>query len=264
MPVYDRAQLEPALRPWRLHLVSRCASTSDLAARLRKQRKLYAPAVVVTPHQHRGRGRGSNVWRSDAGTLTATFVLPVDGAHPPHHLPILAGLALRDAVVTLFARFGVPREHTAWLKWPNDLMLEGEDGTMRKLAGMLCERVDNADLIGIGLNVATDLTALPPDVQGRATSLELAGLKVSLSTVLLEIARQLLKATEIREPFAAVLRRYDTHHLLVGKRVEVRTPTDAGETTLAGTCTGLDAQGRLLLSTPAGTERVVSGVVVRW
>ena len=34
------------------------------------------------------------------------------------------------------------------LKWPNDVLYRG-----RKLAGLLCERVDGVNLVGVGINV---------------------------------------------------------------------------------------------------------------
>ena len=56
------------------------------------------------------------------------------------------------------------------IRWPNDLEAAG-----RKLGGILPERVETAAghriLIGIGLNVWTNLTHAPHDVSAMATSL---------------------------------------------------------------------------------------------
>lgn len=256
-PSYRIAELTAALKPWRVVLVPTCSSTNDLASRMRREGRLYAPAVVVTPRQTAGRGRGGNKWKSDPGTLTATFVLPPDEASPPHHLPIVAGLAVRDAVASMLAGVsGGGAVGDVQIKWPNDVLVGG-----KKVAGLLCERVEGVDLVGVGLNVTTDIGALPADVRGRATSVELSGRRLTVSEALLAVAAQIRRATEPRAPFSAVLRRYDACHVLVGRRMEIRTSdTDV----LRGTCQGLDAQGRLLLQTAAGTERVVSGVVLSW
>src|SRR6201999_4473584 len=111
--VYDIAGIRERIAPWKLHFVASCRSTNDLAARMRREGRLFAPAVVVTPRQTAGRGRGANKWSSDPGTLTATFALPVDETHPPHHLPLLAGLAVRDAAAVLLGSGSAIR-----LKWP--------------------------------------------------------------------------------------------------------------------------------------------------
>ncbi len=60
----------------------------------------------------------------------------------PHQLPLLAGLAVRNAAAELSGDDGID------LKWPNDLLYGG-----KKLGGLLCERIHKADLIGLGLNV---------------------------------------------------------------------------------------------------------------
>lgn len=254
MPIYDLSGLREGLGVgWRLHFLSRCGSTNDVAGRMRREGRLYAPAIVVTPRQERGRGRGEKVWKSDSGTMTATFALPVDEGHPPHHLPLIAGVAVREACVVLL---GETVAESVQLKWPNDVMIGG-----KKVAGLLCERVEGVDLVGVGLNVTTKIGRLPEAVRGRATSLELAGRKPTMTEVLLAVAAQLRKATEVREPFTAVLRRYDAHHLLPGKRVTIRPPHAEA---VVGRCEGLDAQGRLLVRTARGVERVVSGMVEAW
>lgn len=251
---FKPTELTKQLAPFRLRYVATTRSTNDLAARMRREGKLFAPAVVLTSSQTRGRGRGPNRWCSDPGTLTVTFALPVDEAHPPHHLPLLAGLAVRDACQSLLGPTPAVE-----LKWPNDLLIEG-----KKLAGLLCERVENVDLVGIGINVSTRLTRFPKDVQSRATTLELAAKSTRSLTptdALLAVAHYLKLATTDREPFQAVLRRYDTHHHLVGKRVTIRTSPDE---TYRGICKGLDAQGRLLLKGTDKTERFISGSVEEW
>ena len=139
---YSLKALRTALRPFRLYWFPRLLSSNSHAMVLRKRKSLYAPAVILTGHQVRGRGRGSNSWWSGAGSLTATFVLPIEPHLQAHQIPLIAGLAVRNAVAELSGA------HDIGLKWPNDL-LHGD----RKLAGLLCERIDHVDLIGVGLNV---------------------------------------------------------------------------------------------------------------
>src|SRR5687767_10347096 len=101
--------------------------------------------MVLTGHQLAGRGRGSNTRWSGGECITVTFVFPIDENVSPHQLPLIAGLAVRNAAAELTGEDGIQ------LKWPNDLLFRD-----RKLAGLLCERVHKADLIGLGLNVNLD------------------------------------------------------------------------------------------------------------
>src|SRR5690242_17435914 len=178
---FDLARLRTGLKPFRLHWYPRLRSTNDYAAFLRKKGKLFAPAVVLTGHQIAGRGRGSNTWWSSSGSLTVTFVLPIDDQLAPHHLPLLAGLAVRNAVAEMTSDNGIA------LKWPNDLLYSG-----RKLGGLLCERVLKADLVGLGLNINLDPRQAPASLRQMLTSLQqIAGRRFDMTDVLIEISRHL-------------------------------------------------------------------------
>ena len=225
------------LRPFRLHWCPRVGSTSTHAAALRRRGELFAPAAVVAGHQLAGRGRGSNTWWSGRGSLTVTFALPADESLAAHHVPLLAGVAVRAAAVELTGSDAVQ------LKWPNDLLHGG-----RKVAGLLCERVAGVDLVGVGLNVCCDWREAPEPLRQRVTGLsDVAGRPVDLTDAAVAVGRHLYAALAHRDDgtFAAALRAYDRHHALLGRRVTVTGPP--GEPPVSGVCQGLDDAGRLLL-----------------
>src|SRR5579864_3454658 len=159
---FDLARLRERLKPFRLHWFPRLRSTNDHAAMLREKGKLFAPAIVLTGHQTAGRGRGSNTWWSAEGSLTVTVVLAADDRIEPHQLPLVAGLAVRNAAAELTGNDRIQ------LKWPNDVLFEG-----KKLAGLLCERVVKADLVGVGVNVNVPLHTAPRAIRNQITSLAL-------------------------------------------------------------------------------------------
>jgi BirA family biotin operon repressor/biotin-[acetyl-CoA-carboxylase] ligase len=251
MPSFHLEQLRKSIKPFRLHFFTRLRSTNDHAARLRKQHKLFAPAIVLTPHQIAGRGRGSNTWWSGDGSLTVTFVLPVQDHRLPHQIPLIAGLSVRNAIA---AHSGID---DIQLKWPNDLLHHG-----KKLAGLLCERLDHVDLIGLGLNINVHLKRVPKSLRERVTSLsEISNLHLDPTALLIDIARLLHQNLSRRDepPFGTMLREYDRHHALVGKKVSIVGAP--GEALIRGTCTGLDSMGRLLVRTKSGTSRIIAGQV---
>jgi BirA family biotin operon repressor/biotin-[acetyl-CoA-carboxylase] ligase len=238
------------LRPFRLHWFPTLRSTNDHAAVMRRRGGLYAPAVVLTGRQTAGRGRGAHAWWSGAGCLTVTFVLPVDDQLRPHQIPLISGLAVRNAAAELSGSEKVQ------LKWPNDLLFDG-----RKLGGLLCERTDKVDLVGFGLNVNLDPRTAPPDLRKRVASLaEMKGEPLDMTTALATVAAHLHRmwSRGAGHPFGAVLQEYDTHHALVGRRVSV---VDGGSGTISGRCEGLDGMGRLLLRSRSKLQHVVAGHV---
>lgn len=248
---FDLNELRRALKPFRLHWFSRLRSTNDHAAALRKQGKLFAPAVVLTSKQIAGRGRGTNTWWSSEGCLTVTFVLAADEHVEPHQLPLVAGLAVRNAAAEL------TRNNSIQLKWPNDVLFEG-----KKLAGLLCERVMKADLVGIGLNVNVNPTRAPKVLSSSIASLSsIRGQLFEMTHILITLAshlRQTLARAGGRS-FATVLREYDQHHALLGRHVCVTHSPN--EPPLCGRCEGLDSIGRLLLRSRGKLHHVISGQV---
>ncbi len=247
---FDLAHLKKELRPFRLHFFPRLKSTNDHAAVLRKRGDLFAPSIVLTPNQTAGRGRGRNTWWSAKGALTVTFAMPIDEELEAFQVPLIAGLAVRNALAELSA------DHSIELKWPNDVVHDG-----RKLAGLLCERIQRVDLIGVGVNVNIDPADAPADIRKRMTSLLLiAGKEFDLGDVLITISRQLLRLWDRRRenPFAALLSEYDRYHWLTGRKVSILD----GDQTISGQCEGLDSSGRLLVrGNGKKLHRIIAGQV---
>ena len=248
---YDVTRLRPAIKPFRLYWFSVVRSTSDHAAELRAAGRLYAPAVVLAGSQRAGRGRGANTWWSRPGCITATFVFPIDEQVHPHQIPLLAGLGVRNAVAELTGK-----KDEIQLKWPNDVLYKG-----LKLAGLLCERKEKADLVGIGLNVNVDPQYIPDDLADRITAMSIFTDELyDLVDVLTAVAKHVraLVTHQAERPFGSVLREYDSHHALLGKRVSV----DVGNGQhLTGKCEGLDREGRLIVRGRGKPEHVVAGHV---
>lgn len=116
-------------------------STSDLAAEAARQ---GAPEGVAFRGdiQQQGRGRHGRNWVSPEGNLYLSVLLrPARPMAEWPSLSLVASVALADAI----SRLRGPGR--ASLKWPNDILLDG-----RKCAGLLLEIVDDAVILGCGVN----------------------------------------------------------------------------------------------------------------
>jgi BirA family biotin operon repressor/biotin-[acetyl-CoA-carboxylase] ligase len=247
---FNLLRLRAGLKPFRLHWFPLLRSTNDHAARLRRAGRLYAPAVVLTACQIAGRGRGANTWWSNPGVLTVTFALAVHQRLPAQELPLIAGMALRTASAEITG------DNDILLKWPNDLVHND-----LKLAGLLCERVSNVDLVGIGLNVNLDPADAPPPLRNRITSLLcIAGKSLDMTDALIRIAQQLHRNVRRRMemPFSAFAAEYSRHDALAGEIVSV---AGADEPAISGRCEGVDSAGRLLVRQRAKLHALVAGTV---
>lgn len=221
---------------------------------MRRRKQLFAPAVVLTGHQTAGRGRGTNTWWSGDQTLTVTFALPVEEHLAAHQVPLIAGMAVRDACARITGG-----ADDVLLKWPNDILWRG-----RKLAGLLCERIDKVDLIGLGLNVTLNPSQVPRNLRPRIASLsEIApGLVTGKSHVLVQVAANLsrLMARRAAHPIQGLLREYDAHHALLGRRISVAVSPE--NPPISGRCEGIDEIGRLLVRQRKTLHRIIAGQVV--
>ncbi len=205
--------------------------------------------VLVAEEQTAGRGRLGRSWASGPGASLTFSVLLRPAAVPPARrgwLPLLAGVAVASAVRSA----GV----TASLKWPNDVLV-GD----RKLAGILAEQSPDgaAVVIGIGLNVASVPGAIPAAPGGLPpTSLAAEGASVSREELLLAVLSEFERwYVPFRDDPAAggLPDAYRELCATLGQTVRVELP--AGRE-LAGEATGIDAEGRLLITDKSGNPPV--------
>jgi BirA family biotin operon repressor/biotin-[acetyl-CoA-carboxylase] ligase len=207
----------------RLHL-REIGSTN---ARARELAAAGAPhgTIVTADLQTAGRGRQGRGWTTPAGQALAVSLVTRD---PDPLLSLRAGLAVADLAGP-----------DARVKWPNDVLLDG-----RKVAGVLVEGRPQAGwaVVGMGVNAALDLAALPDDLRDRAGTL---GLR---PPDLPQALAQLLEALEARliEPPAATLAALRERDALAGRPVR----WEGG----SGTAAGIAADGALLVRLDDGRE----------
>lgn len=235
------AELQAKTSLREVHVFARLGSTNARAAALLESRDLKLPAVIVASHQTAGKGQHDRQWFADAGSLAVTFVLP-RRAHAPLQIPLRAGLAVRHVLAGLVEPY-----HRVLVKWPNDVLIEG-----RKVAGLLCQQIHHAALIGIGINVRTRFDAAPPPV--RASAIALRDLitspppRTNLIISLWQALDEALVDPLWREQF-------NRHHLFNDHPITI----DVNSTSLTGVCRGVDDDGRLLVETDMGQKALVTG-----
>ena len=198
---------------------------------------LTGPEASSWPHlsalralrQTAGRGRSGHSWITpDDGALLVSVVLrPLVPAERLAWLPLLAGLAVRDAL----APFVEELEWRLGTKWPNDVVAEPKDSStvdvipgwsgFRKIAGVLSELItqdpseapvarrsaseevpasrDQAPVVvlGIGVNIAQEADDLPVAWAGSLRTLGAFDADADAAEAILEvIGHQLVRRLE--------------------------------------------------------------------
>jgi BirA family biotin operon repressor/biotin-[acetyl-CoA-carboxylase] ligase len=246
---------------WRaIEVVPRTGSTNaDLAERARAGEP--PGLVLATDDQVAGRGRLTREWTIPPRSSIAVSVLLAPAAPVARWgwLPLLAGVA----VVRALTRVG---GLAAVLKWPNDVLVPVVGGELEayKVCGILAEAVPTPDggrvvVLGAGVNVTQSSEELPVP---QATSLLLAGAATTdRDTLLRAYLRELAAAFRTwdaadGDPRASGLgAAYREVCSTIGRPVEVQLP---GRPPLAGTCDGVDDDGRLVLREAGGTEHALA------
>lgn len=220
---------------------------------LEAQRRATLWSPVLAEHQHAGRGRLGRSWQDSPGAGLALSVL-VPWLTPAGWLPLAAGLAVHGAL----AGEGVD----ASLKWPNDVLLPGDEE--RKVCGVLCQALPSSSppagvVVGIGINVVHGRGDLPVPT---ATSLRLVGADVDrtdLAAAVLLGLRDLYADLEGGPQRAESVRgAYRAACSTIGRMVTVHRP-DGG--TQEVRVTGIDDEGRLLITGAHGSDSVTAGDV---
>jgi BirA family biotin operon repressor/biotin-[acetyl-CoA-carboxylase] ligase len=264
----------PQAHDWPMEIVEETGSTNaDLMARVkslpRKSNALPRPIVRVAYLQTAGRGRRGRTWYAEPGNALLFSVACV----LPRPLEELGGLSLAVGVALVDGLRSLPVAGPGQiaLKWPNDVLLEGD-----KLAGILIETAwsteyASAVVIGIGTNVkgadelAAKVGALNADVPPQARGATPTALSRALPTAnLTDTLAAELNALETvlkrfgAEGFAPFQARWSACHAYAGREVVL---LEQGVEQARGVAAGVDERGQLLLDTPAGRQVIATGDV---
>jgi BirA family biotin operon repressor/biotin-[acetyl-CoA-carboxylase] ligase len=211
----------------RLHL-RRASSTNDRARVLAAAGAPHG-TLVTAGEQSAGRGRQGRTWSAPAGQALLMSVVLRD---PPRLLPLLAAVAVAEEAGS-----------GALVKWPNDVLIAG-----RKVAGILAEGrpQEGWAVLGIGLNVAVDPHALPPELHQSAGTLGRDETEVgpTLQRLLATLDRWLAA------PSSEMLDALRARDALHGQEISW-----AGG---RGTAGGIDGEGRLVVLGDGGTQTALN------
>lgn len=216
-------------------------------------------AVIATLDQTAGRGRLDRSWSAPAGqTLAASVLVRADLADVDRGwLPLVAGAAMRDAVVAV-----LPEGVGVSVKWPNDVLVRGVDGVERKICGILAQvAADGSVVVGAGVNLTIPVEALPTPAStsvavesgpGQPAGLLADTVLSRFWTGLVGGVASLQAGGDAADATRAAVRAACG---TIGRDVRVELPDG---TFLEGTATGIDDEGRVTIRPQQGDERAVS------
>lgn len=230
--------------PERLHFEAIGAS-NDVVLRLAEQG--VAEGTTVTADTLTDARAGADDWHAPRGGLWMSVLwqpsLPAEAAP---RLTLAAAWGLREG---LRRATGV----AAGLKWPNDLIVEGEKLGAVRLEGRVEDGHVETVAVGVGVNVDNPTAELPGDLPDASTSIhEITGRESDLEALGEAVAGGLRDARGLVDDPDELVRAFASCWTQKGAEVEV----DAGHRMLSGRARGLTENGGLELEAGDVTRAV--------
>jgi BirA family transcriptional regulator, biotin operon repressor / biotin---[acetyl-CoA-carboxylase] ligase len=225
-------------RRWLVASVTDSTGSTNADAAAAARAGVATGSVFVSGHQSAGRGRFTRRWEAPAGAALAVSVVvrPTIALERWGWIPLLAGMAAAEGI-------RLASGLDARVKWPNDVLIGG-----LKVCGILAERVEDAAIIGMGVNLTLTRDQLPVPT---ATSLLLAGSDASALAVTTGLLARLDAWLTRWEAGVDLRRDYERACDTVGRSVRViSSPKESVE----GRALGVGVDGQLLVEVD-GAER---------
>ena len=216
-------------------------STNSYLKRIIKENELLSGMSVMAKAQTSGRGRLGRSWLSSEGDTLCMSI----GVKSPYFegFTLLAALAVYDALLPFC--YGKNLK----IKWPNDIICEG-----KKLCGILCERVGEYTVIGIGININDKSFAT--EIACKATSIYLlSGEKHDVK----EVFRAVNKAFE--NTFTKFGFSFSDEAKRMYENLCANTGKEVSTENISGVAVGIGSDGSLLLKKDNEIISVSSGEV---
>jgi BirA family transcriptional regulator, biotin operon repressor / biotin---[acetyl-CoA-carboxylase] ligase len=227
---------------WTLIARGSVGSTNDDAATL-AEAGARDGTFVWAREQTGGRGRRGRRWASPIGNLYCSTILrPECSAQRVAELGFVAALAVADLVCD---------GRAVRVKWPNDVLIDGG-----KVAGILPESSigQGGDVEHVVLGIGVNVSFAPELPEMRYRGAILGG---TVEAAVERLTAGLAHWLDVwrRDGFGTVRAAWLERAGPLGAEVDVKL----GEELVRGAFAGMDRDGALLLETPTGPRRIVSG-----
>ncbi len=186
------------------------SSTNDY---LRRKLDIEEYDVIIAGKQTNGRGKRGSIWISNEGAALFSFAIE-------YREEILSRITIFSSYIVYkilekFLEEGNMEKLT--FKWPNDIYYED-----RKICGILCEKVRNHIIIGIGININNSDFGIFRD---KAVSLfEITGIKEDVDSIIKETV--VLFEEKIRtfnKEWEKIINLMNNKNYLNGKIIKIKT-----------------------------------------
>ncbi len=207
----------------KIYSFKKITSTQDFAKKLIKSGLVNSDRVLVTSEiQTKGRGRFNRKWISPLGGVYFSLIMKKNDT-----------LLSFKICLAICKTIEYTHNIKVQIRWPNDLILNG-----KKIGGMLIEKIEDFSIIGVGINLNTDIELLPPHSTSLFFETSIYFEKEKFLNKLLEFINEYLNYDSKK-----LIREYKSYSQVLGKFVKIRSLNK----TLEGQVIDFDSEGALIL-----------------
>ena len=215
--------------------------------------------TVISTRQTAGKGRmGRSFTSPDGGVFTSILLKP---NMPLENLSFLTILAAVAACITIENCTDLKPQ----IKWVNDVLFD-----KKKLCGILTEasiegETGNIDyvVVGIGINVRTDISKMPKELQNIAGSIsdfcENPPRRAEIAATLLNVFEECYNILCSEDGEDKILKLYDDRLCCKNETVEVYTASEHYN----AICKGVNSAGNLIVQKEDGTLTILQAGEIR-
>ena len=215
--------------------------------------------TVISTRQTAGKGRmGRSFTSPDGGVYTSILLKP---NMPLENLSFLTILAAVAACITIENCTDLKPQ----IKWVKDILLD-----KKKLCGILTEasiegETGNIDyvVVGIGINVRTDISKMPTELQSIAGSIsdfcENPPRRAEIAATLLNVFEECYNILCSEDGKAKILKLYDDRLCCKNETVEVYTASEHYN----AICKGVNSVGNLIVQKEDGSSVILQAGEIR-
>jgi len=241
-----------------IDIVSRFVAFEEISSTNFKAKELALKneehgTIVISQVQKKGRGRFERTWESPEGGLYFSIILkPKIETLKATLLPLIGALSVCNTISSIADLY-------VKIKWPNDVLING-----KKVCGILLESESEKNnlkyvILGIGINLNTDMSILSPDIKLISTSISNEiGIKLNYFDFLNKLLINLDKYYKmfVEEKFESIIKEWKNNSDTIGKKVVIDTSTEK----ISGTAIDVDESGFLIVKTDVGEiKKITSG-----
>ncbi|RRD38474.1 biotin--[acetyl-CoA-carboxylase] ligase [Leptotrichia sp. OH3620_COT-345] len=222
-------------------------STNDY---LRKNHRLEEFEVITAKKQTAGKGKRGSAWISNEGAALFSFAVENNKEGLQEKITIFSGYAVYEILKKYIEKSFTDSAYYQNLKfkWPNDIYYKD-----KKICGILCEKIREHIIIGIGININNTDFGMYKD---KGISLfEICGKKYSVETIIKEVMSFFEeKYKSVNKNWENILEKINEESYLKGKTIKIKKEKKLGEK--AYKFLRIDRSGKICLIGKGDTEEI--------